>query len=523
MSDMDVDALGEWLRNKARIHESVLSKTLTTLQEEEVFEVQDLRFLRQTHGLDKFFKSVTAAKISAALDALGELSLADEPVPDKDLQPAVQAMATDEAPQEAAAEVALTLPHNKFNKQQAAVDATTRGGPAAPVAGCAASQSCEGHSQTPHGDVQPPGNQATRDASAPRGAAEPRTACKEQSTANKQQVTDATTRGGPAAPVAGCAASESREGHSQTPHGGNHTPGNQATRDASTPRGAAALRTAYGGEPPAGSSGAPATPMEPPAPRGFLRINMPTRDHKFKLRAGGLPDAHLPWAFRLGRARYKTLELYDLWVKGGKLEADPFFYEDAVETGEDIDDRCPASRVARLLNTVLPEGFVGTFSDADSFDTRHSAVSQHATFARHGWPTAPPTAGQLMMRMVRYAENDCNLENIRYPHVEARHLLPRASSTSTTTAMRNRTLTDKTLTTATCPLRKNGWTVSSMAMPRTPLRRMRVMPRGVRPGLEPVAPPPSLCRARTAPDPFSVPPGARCLSVCWRAPDNLTL
>ena len=155
--------------------------------------------------------------------------------------------------------------------------------------------------------------------------------------------------------------------------------------------------------------------MGPPAPRGFLRINMPNRDHKFKLRAGGLPDAHLPWAFRLGRARYQTLELYGLWVKGGELEADPFFYEDAVETGEDIDYRCQASRVARLLNTVLPAGFEGTFSDADSFDTRCSAVSQHATFARHGWPAAPPTAGQLMVRMVRYAENDCNLESLRYP------------------------------------------------------------------------------------------------------------
>ena len=68
-----------------------------------------------------------------------------------------------------------------------------------------------------------------------------------------------------------------------------------------------------------------------------------------------------------------------------------------------------------LVNTVLPEGFEGTLSDADSFDTRRSALSQHATFARHGWPAAPPTAGQLMMRMVRYAENDCNLENLRYP------------------------------------------------------------------------------------------------------------
>ena len=82
---------------------------------------------------------------------------------------------------------------------------------------------------------------------------------------------------------------------------------------------------------------------------------------------------------------------------------------------EDIDYRCQASRVARLLNTVLPEGFEGAFSDADCFDTRRSAVSQHATFARQGWPAATPTAGQLMMRMVRCAENDCNLEKLRYP------------------------------------------------------------------------------------------------------------
>ena len=121
------------------------------------------------------------------------------------------------------------------------------------------------------------------------------------------------------------------------------------------------------------------------------------------LRRGPPPDKHLPCDYRLGRRQYETLELYDGWLRGDKLQVDESTYEDAVDTGEEIDDRCQAARVTRLLNTVLPKFFI-IISDAECFDARRPAAMQHATFARHGWATAPPKPGELMRRMVQRAE-----------------------------------------------------------------------------------------------------------------------
>lgn len=137
-------------------------------------------------------------------------------------------------------------------------------------------------------------------------------------------------------------------------------------------------------------------------PLGFQPAHAAT-SARFVLRRGAPPDKHLPCDYRLGRRQYETLELYDGWLRGDKLQVDESTFEDAVEYGEEIDDRCQAARVTRLLNTVLPKFFVD-ISDAQRFDARRPAATQHATFARHGWAVAPPTPGELMRRMVQKAE-----------------------------------------------------------------------------------------------------------------------
>ena len=33
-----------------------------------------------------------------------------------------------------------------------------------------------------------------------------------------------------------------------------------------------------------------------------------------------MPDAHLPFVYRLGRKRWEAVELYDAWLRGAVLE-----------------------------------------------------------------------------------------------------------------------------------------------------------------------------------------------------------
>jgi hypothetical protein len=65
----DGGTLFDWLRNSARIHDNIMDNTLQKLEAEDVLAVADLRVLRDLGGLGDVFTRVTAAKISAALDA----------------------------------------------------------------------------------------------------------------------------------------------------------------------------------------------------------------------------------------------------------------------------------------------------------------------------------------------------------------------------------------------------------------------------------------------------------------------
>jgi hypothetical protein len=77
MAAIDETTLADWLRDKARINEKIMDKTLLSLEQQEVFDLQDLKKLREVSGLEKCFTEVTAAKISEALDALDALSIND--------------------------------------------------------------------------------------------------------------------------------------------------------------------------------------------------------------------------------------------------------------------------------------------------------------------------------------------------------------------------------------------------------------------------------------------------------------
>ena len=70
-----VGDLCDWLR-EAGIHDKVMDKTLQQLEQEHVFEVQDLIELRKLQGgLRGLFPRLSAARIEGALDAFDELSI----------------------------------------------------------------------------------------------------------------------------------------------------------------------------------------------------------------------------------------------------------------------------------------------------------------------------------------------------------------------------------------------------------------------------------------------------------------
>ena len=72
----DVDTLADWLRSKARIHKTILPSTLRKLEEEEIFDVEDLALAQRAGVLDDAskFTRTTAIKLTIAL---GQLNLLD--------------------------------------------------------------------------------------------------------------------------------------------------------------------------------------------------------------------------------------------------------------------------------------------------------------------------------------------------------------------------------------------------------------------------------------------------------------
>ena len=61
--------LAEWLK-AAHVSDRILNATLAKLTEEEVFDVDDLRLLRRAGKVESTFQTVTALKITNALDAM---------------------------------------------------------------------------------------------------------------------------------------------------------------------------------------------------------------------------------------------------------------------------------------------------------------------------------------------------------------------------------------------------------------------------------------------------------------------
>mgnify|MGYP006126831343 CR=1 FL=1 len=66
-----------------------------------------------------------------------------------------------------------------------------------------------------------------------------------------------------------------------------------------------------------------------------------------------------------------------------------------------------AEKVTRLLHTVFPLGVY----DA-CFDARRSPAALWEDFARCGWATPPPRAGQLLKLLVEAGEGNCALMEV---------------------------------------------------------------------------------------------------------------
>ena len=120
----------------------------------------------------------------------------------------------------------------------------------------------------------------------------------------------------------------------------------------------------------------------------------------FELRPGRIPDAHLPRDYRLGRAAYKSLKLYDVWLRGTELQADDTDYDDPDDLCN-AGSMCDADRVSWLLNCFLTshlsEGMEPPIGPR--FDARKPASEQIATLLAFGFD-APPMAGWLLSDMV---------------------------------------------------------------------------------------------------------------------------
>ena len=60
-------ALREWLRVQAGVNERILDKVLRSLDDAEVFEVEDLVHLERLPGFGQCFSEVTGSKVREAL------------------------------------------------------------------------------------------------------------------------------------------------------------------------------------------------------------------------------------------------------------------------------------------------------------------------------------------------------------------------------------------------------------------------------------------------------------------------
>ena len=170
---------------------------------------------------------------------------------------------------------------------------------------------------------------------------------------------------------------------------------------------ASGLAASLPSQAPSRTASAPRGAAEPAAaPAGFQPAAL-TSVAPFVLRAGPLPDAHLPYDFRYGRRMYETLGLYDRWLRGAALQVDEW------DEGH-LDDGEAQGEAGRVTHTLWY--FLTDRLDEPRLDASRPAAAQHAEFARLGWDSSPPKAGELMRLMVRSAELSYNAERRRCSH-----------------------------------------------------------------------------------------------------------
>lgn len=78
--------LHEWLLSCAHLSERIVERTCAVLEDEDVFNVDDLRVLRKLARLKAVLKPVTAAKIAAALDVEASQASAEQQITPRRVQ-----------------------------------------------------------------------------------------------------------------------------------------------------------------------------------------------------------------------------------------------------------------------------------------------------------------------------------------------------------------------------------------------------------------------------------------------------
>ena len=299
-STPDLD-LRDWLLERARLQPAVAERVLRTLEQEEVMDVADLRVLRGLPRFAECLKAVTAAKIAAALD---ERCDAEQAPQTPTTPPRTQ---TDAPCRRTAAPRELSPPRRGtlFGEE----DSMEQDVPACLTELDAVRR------------IQLVWRRHRR--------AAPATSSAPTRTRSRRRR----GRGGRVAP----STDNGQVNGAQRP--GQPCPGGEAT----------VMQTA-------GSSTAYAQgPARPSTPRCCERhASAPERTATcppWKLRAGlSLPDDHLPYLFRKERKWWESLELYDVWLRGGKLDVCEHGCE---HCGEEGCDECLGTGCSMALD---PEG-----------------------------------------------------------------------------------------------------------------------------------------------------------------------
>ena len=101
------------------------------------------------------------------------------------------------------------------------------------------------------------------------------------------------------------------------------------------------------------------------------------------------------------------MELYDAWRRGAALR------DGAGESGDkwrfvddEMDPQGDASRVTMMLHRHAPRGSCDSIAKRTALIARRPLAEQLHKLSALGWGTAPPTAQEIVRRMVAYAAAD---------------------------------------------------------------------------------------------------------------------